>query len=364
MARNYYDILGIDKGASEDDIKKAYRKLAHKYHPDKPGGDEHKFKEINEAYQVLSDKSKRAQYDQFGQTFQGAPGGGFGYNGSGQGFGGFDFGNFDFSGFSTQGGFEDIFSDFFGGGRQSGKKKKTGSDIQVDVEISFEEMVKGAERQINLYKSVACDMCGGTGGEPGAKKEECSKCHGAGQIKETRRTFFGTFSQVSICPDCQGEGAVYAKRCHKCGGDGRTKEEQTIRVEIPAGIDDGQTISLPGQGEAGGAGARNGNLYVTIHVIPHSKFKRKGNDVFSEEYITFSQAALGDKISVVTVGGSVQVKIPAGTQSGELFRIKDYGIPFLGRRGRGHHLVKIIVRVPKNLSPEQRNLIEKLGKTE
>ncbi|GBE17175.1 chaperone protein DnaJ [bacterium BMS3Abin15] len=359
MADDYYKILGVSKDASDDEIKKAYRKLAHKHHPDKAGGDEKRFKEINAAYQMLSDKTKRQQYDQFGQNFEearGEPGtGGFDFSGfqgtqGGQGF------NFEFGG----GGFEDIFSDIFGA--RSKTRQKTGQDIQVDVEISFEDMVRGAEQNINLYKSAVCDVCGGSGGEPGSKEEACSTCKGSGQTKRTVRSFMGAFTQVSTCSVCRGRGKTFSKRCHKCGGDGRIKKEQKIKIEIPAGIQNGQTVSLQGQGEAGELGAPGGDLYVNVHVRPHDKFKREGNNIISSEAVTFSQAALGDKIEADTIEEKIKMKIPAGTQSGEIFRIKGKGVPHLGRRGRGDHWVKIIVDVPKYLSREQKKIIEDLRK--
>lgn len=367
MAKDYYEILGVGKSASDDEIKKAYRKLAHKYHPDKSGGDEAKFKEINEAYQVLSDKNKRAQYDQFGQTFQGA--------GGGQGFGGFDFSNFDFDGFSRQGGggginfefggadFEDIFSSVFGG-RKRGRGAKRGADIQVDVEITFLEMVRGTEREIRLRKSVACDRCHGTGGEPGAKKKTCPTCQGTGQVRKTTRSFFGTFSQVGVCPECGGEGEVYEKKCTKCGGDGRVKEEQTIKITIPAGIEDGGILSVQGAGEAGEKGSQPGDLYITVHIETHKDFTRQGQDILSTEHIAFPLAALGGQIEVNTIDGKLILKIPSGTQSGEVFRIKEKGIPNVHGYGRGNQLVKIIVDVPKKLSREQKRLIEELGNSE
>lgn len=362
MSKDYYNVLGVSKNSSDDEIKKAYRKLAHKYHPDKAGGDERKFKEINEAYQVLSDKQKRQQYDQFGQTFEQA-----GAGGDFRGFEGFDFG--DIFGQSRQDGgvnfefggdFSDIFSDVFGERFGRRKRKKAGRDIQVDVEISFEEMVRGTTRDLKIYKTVICGVCAGSGGEPGAKEETCSTCKGSGQIKKQTRSFFGSFTQITTCPACEGAGKVYAKKCRKCGGDGRAKEEVNIKVEIPAGIQDGQTITLPGQGEAGEIGAPGGDLYVNVHVMPHRKFKREGNNITSSEQITISQAVLGDKISVETIDGEINMKIPAGMQSGEVFRIREKGVPQMGRRGRGDHLVKIIVKIPKNLSKDQKELIEKL----
>ncbi|TSC94073.1 MAG: molecular chaperone DnaJ [Candidatus Berkelbacteria bacterium Athens1014_28] len=362
MANDYYKTLGVEKSASDDEIKKAYRKLAHKYHPDKSGGDEAKFKEINEAYQVLSDKTKRAQYDQFGQNFNQA--------GGGQGFGGFDFSGFQQGFGGQQGGFEfgggdfsDIFSDIFGGGR-GGAHQKAGQDIQVDVEISFEEMIRGVKKEFKLYKKAVCDRCHGTGGEPGEKEETCATCKGRGKIQRTVRSILGTFSQTSTCPTCHGKGKIYSKKCSKCGGDGRIRQEEIVRVEIPAGIFSGQTISVQGKGEAGEAGAPAGDLYVNVHVIPHERFKREENNILSTEKISFAQAVLGDKIEVETVDGKVRMKIPEGTQSGELFRIRDKGVPILGRRGRGDHLVKIIVEIPKKLSREQKRLIEQLREEE
>lgn len=365
MADNYYDILGISKSATDDEIKKAYRKLAHKYHPDKQGGNEKKFKEINEAYQVLSDKTKRQQYDQFGQTFgnggfssQGGPGGGFDFSG-------FDFGNFGRQG---QGGFEfnfggsdfeDIFSNIFGGNKNSRKRKK-GHDIQVDVEIDFSEMVFGTEREINLRKSVFCDRCSGTGGEPGTGKKNCPICKGSGRVEKISRSFFGSFSQVSICSECQGEGKIYEKKCSKCGGDGKIKSDEKINVPIPAGITDGQTVSIQGAGEAGEKGASSGDLYIIVHVRHHEKFSRKGLDILSNEYIAFSKAALGGEIEIETAYGKLILKIPQGTQSGEIFRIREKGIPEINGRGVGNHLAKIIVKIPKKMTREQKRIIEEL----
>ncbi len=361
MPEDYYNILGVSKDASDDEIKKAYRKLAHKHHPDKTGGNEKKFKEINTAYQTLSDKTKRQQYDQFGQTFEqggfsagGGPTGGWDFSGfqeSGDGDKGF---NFEFGG----GGFEDIFSDIFGA--RSKTRQKTGQDIQVDVEINFEDMVRGTEKSIRLYKSAVCDICGGSGGDPGSKEETCPTCKGSGQIKRTVRSFVGAFTQVSTCSVCRGKGTAFSKKCHKCGGDGRIKKEQEIKVEIPAGIQNGQTISLHGQGEAGELGAPGGDLYVNVHIKPHDKFKREGDNITSSETVTFSQAALGDKIEVDTIDEKIKMKVPAGTQSGEVFRIKGKGVPHLGRRGRDDHWVRIIVDVPRHLSRERKKLIEEL----
>ena len=376
MDKNYYDLLGVSKGATTDEIKKAYRKLAHKHHPDKSGGDEAKFKEINQAYQVLSDDSKRKQYDQFGQTFDGAGSGSSYGGGAGNGgFGGFDFSGFQgfggnkdgfsaqggpASGWEFEGGFEDIFSDIFGGGRAAGRRKPKGQDIQVDVEISFEEMVKGVDKEIELYKRVQCDHCHGEGSEPGSGRKTCPTCGGAGKVRKTNNSFFGSFSQIVTCADCQGEGMIYEKKCSKCHGEGSVKESAKIKISIPAGIQDGQTISVSGQGEAGGRGSRAGDLFVLIHVKKHVKFVRKGDDILSTEKIPFSMAVFGGKIEIETVLEKLILKIPAGTASGEIFRIKNAGAPDLHGRGTGNHLVTVVVDVPRNLSREQKSILEKL----
>lgn len=362
MSEDYYKILGVSKDASYDEIKKAYRKLAHKYHPDKANGDESKFKEINEAYQTLSDKSKRAQYDQFGQNFSGANGGAGGFSG----FSNQDGWDFTQAGGANFGGvdFEDIFSNIFGGGGQRGRSpEKRGQDIQVDLEITFEEMVKGIQKKIKLYKGVTCDQCAGTGGERGAEIKTCPTCHGSGQVQKTTRSILGSFSQVGICPECQGKGKVYEKKCSQCGGDGRIKKEQEIIIDVPAGIANGQTISIQGAGEAGENNASAGDLYVLIHVLPHKKFSRKGQDVLTTEEINFSLAALGGEIKIETVEGDLILKIPAGTQSGEVFRIRNKGITELQGRGRGNHMVKIIVKTPHKLSRKQKKIIEELKET-
>jgi molecular chaperone DnaJ len=372
MSKDYYNTLGVGKGATDDEIKKAYRKLAHQHHPDKPGGDEAKFKEVNEAYQVLSDKEKRDQYDQYGQTFEQAQSQGGGFSGF-EGFRdfssfaeGFDF-NFG-SGARRGGssGFEDIFGDIFsqagfGGGRQRGAKRYRGEDIQVDVEITFSEMAEGIEREMELYKRVKCQKCQGEGMDPGTEKVECQTCQGEGQIKTNRRTILGTFQQVSVCPDCQGEGKIPEKKCKKCGGDGRVREYEKIKIRIPAGIKDGQTIRLENMGEAGEKGGEAGDLYVNVHILPDKRFSRDGDDIHSETKISFSQAALGDKISINTIGGEVKLKIPAGTQSGETFRLKGKGVKHLGHYGYGDHYVKVQLETPTHLTYEQKELLERLG---
>lgn len=359
---DYYKILGVEKGASEDEIKKAYRKLAHQHHPDKAGGNEDKFKEINEAYQVLSDKAKRSQYDQFGQTFNGSGAGGGGFSGGFEGFSGFGQGGF--GGFSGASGWEDVFSDIFGGGRSS-YHQEVGRDIQVDIEISFFEMVTGTRKEISLYKNVVCDHCGGEGGERGSKKETCSDCHGTGKIRKSIRTILGTIAQEAVCDKCKGQGSIYTQKCRHCKGDGIYKNEKKIPIDIPAGISDGQTISLRGEGEAGKQGAPSGDLFINVHVKKHAKFNRdEENNIVSEEGISFAQATLGDKIEIETVEGPMTMKIPAGTQNGEIFRIRHLGVPFLRENDRGHHLVKIRVIVPKKISRREKELISELRELE
>ncbi|MFH1175309.1 MAG: molecular chaperone DnaJ [bacterium] len=368
MAKNYYDILGVSRSASDEEIKKAYRKLAHQYHPDKQGGDEAKFKEINEAYQTLSDKAKRQQYDQFGQTFNGAGAGGFSGQNGGWDFSGFqrgfgggtDKGGFNFSGFKVN--LEDIFDDFFegqAGGRGAREKSRPkGEDIAVDMEITFEEMVFGVEKEIKLYKAVKCAACGGSGAEAGSSLVKCAACGGAGQKQETRKTFLGSFTQVRVCPTCKGTGKIPEKKCRKCGGDGRIKDYETIKVEIPAGIEDGQALVLRGKGGAGEMGGAQGDLYIKIRLKPHPHFKREGANIFYTLFINFSEAALGGKVDVPTVEGEVEMKIPAGTQSGEIFRLRGRGIP--SRGSRGDQFVEIKVATPKRLSRKAKKLLEEL----
>ena len=361
MSKDFYNILGVSKGASDDEIKKAYRKMAHKYHPDKDGGDEAKFKEVNEAYQTLSDKNKRAQYDQFGQTFEGAGGGPSG----GAGFGGFDFSDFQQAGggqgfeFNFGGdGMGDIFSEMFGGRRGGGSQR--GRDVQVDVDIDFSEVIKGTIKEISVYKAVECSHCEGSGGEPGSKEKTCKTCDGSGHVQKTMRTILGAIAQTVVCDDCGGKGKIFDKKCTKCSGVGHYREEVVEEVEIPAGINDGQSIAVAGKGEIGANGAPAGDLIVTVHVVPDNRFVRDGNDIRSTVHVSFAQAALGDKVEVETVDGIVKMKVPAGTQSGEIYKIRGKGVPRLRSFGRGDHLVEVIVDVPTKLSRKEKKIIEQL----
>lgn len=359
MAKDYYAILGIDKGATHEEIKKAFRKLAHKYHPDKQGGDEAKFKEVNEAYQVLGDETKRKQYDQFGADFasQGGFGGGMNWEDfmnatRGQG-GGFDYG----------GDMGDIFGDLFGfgGGRRGGRaQQRQGRDVQVDVELTFADAAFGVTKDIRLTKNNACDVCSGSGAEPETGTETCADCGGRGQVQQVQRTIFGAMQTVATCSTCGGKGQIPKQKCKHCGGDGVVRSESNYTVKIPAGIDDGQSIRLSGKGEHPGSGGVPGDLYVRVHVKPDARFERDGFDVYSEAHISFSQAVLGDKIDIDTLDGEKKLVIPAGTQSHQQFRLKGHGIMHVNGSGRGDQYVKVIVDVPKSPSRKAKKLIEEL----
>jgi len=364
MSKDYYKTLGIAKNASADEIKRAYRKLAQEHHPDK-GGNQEKFKEINEAYQVLSDQQKKAQYDQFGTTFEQAQA-----RGGAHGFEGFrDFSSFaeafDFGRGNGAGGFENIFEGIFGGtqGRSRGRRsQRRGQDIGVDMEISLEEAFRGLDKKINLRKATACEKCAGSGAEPGSKFKNCSHCQGQGQVEQRSGGGFFTFSQVVMCPECHGAGQKPEKACLKCGGEGRVKESKILRVKIPAGIQSGQVISLAGQGEAGARGATAGDLYITVHVRPDPRFTREGDNLFYDLSINFSQAALGDKVEIPTLDSWVKMKIPEGMESGANVRLEGKGMSHLARRGFGDMIVRIKVKTPKKLSRKAKELLENLKK--
>lgn len=359
MSKDYYKILGVEKSASAEEIKKSFRKLAHKYHPDKQGGDEAKFKEVNEAYQVLGDEGKRKQYDQFGADFasQGGFGGGMNWEdfmNATRGQGGAE--NFNFGG-----DFGDIFGEMFGfGGGRRGRQQRQGRDIQVDIELSFHDAAFGVTREVRLTKNNACDVCEGSGTEPGSKMNTCSVCNGQGQVREVQRTIFGAMQTAVTCRQCQGSGQIPEKKCKHCGGDGTVKSESSYSVKIPAGIDDGQSIRLSGKGEYAGANSVPGDLYVRVHVKEDKRFERDGNDVYSEAHISFAQAVLGDKIDIDTLDGNKKLVIPEGTQSHQKFRLKGQGIPYVQGSGRGDQYVKVIVDIPKSPSRKAKKLIEEL----
>lgn len=361
MSKDYYKILGVEKGASADEIKKAFRKLAMEHHPDRKGGNEAKFKEVNEANQILSDTEKRQKYDQYGSDFeqQGGFGGGAGWedfmrSARGQQQNGgfeFNFGGMDFG---------DIFGDAFGGGRQGGRHQSRGRDVQVDVELEFKEAAFGVERDIALRIQGTCDVCTGSGAEPGSKLENCGTCHGQGQVNQQQRTFLGTMQTVVTCPTCNGRGKHSTKKCKHCGGDGILSKNTSIKVKIPAGIDEGESIRLTGHGEAAPHNGQAGDLYVRMHVKPYKNFVRDGFNVYTEQEISFVQAVLGDKIDVETIDETVKLVIPEGIESGQLIKIKGHGITHLGRSTRGDHFVKIKIRVPRKVNREVKKQLEDL----
>ena len=350
--RDYYEVLGVNRGAADDEIKKAYRRLAVQFHPDRNPGDkqaEENFKEINEAYQVLSDPEKRAQYDRYGHAaFQG-PGAG-----QGGGFGGFDFSQ----GFEEV--FSDIFGDFFGTGRgRSRSRTRRGDDLRYDLEVDFEEAARGAEKTVKFQRLAQCEACNGTRARGGsASVKSCPNCRGTGQV----RTQQGFFSIATTCAQCRGEGSIIIDPCPRCQGQGRIRRQESLSVRIPPGVDNGSRLKLRGEGEAGYAGGPPGDFYVVIHVREHPLFVRQDNDIIIEVPISFPQAALGGEIEVPTLEGKVKLKIPAGTQSGKILRLKGKGIVDLHGYGRGDELVKIVVETPKRLTTRQREILEEFAK--
>lgn len=352
--RDYYEVLGVSKDASDDELKKAFRKAAVKHHPDKEGGDETKFKEINEAYEVLKDKQKRQRYDQFGHAGVGGASGGGGGNpfegfGGGQGFE-FNFGD---------GGLGDIFGQFFGGGQQQ-RGPQRGRDVETQIQLSFEEAVFGVERELSFDMEDECSHCHGTTVEPGHELKTCPTCKGAGQQTRVVNTMFGAIQQAVTCETCHGRGKVPEKVCTVCHGRGTERRKQTITLKVPAGIDDGATIRLKERGEAIANGPK-GDLYVHIRVKAHKKFTREGDLILSEEHVDMVDAALGTEIDVETVDGKVRMKVPAGTQSGTDFKLSGHGVPHLRSERRGAHIVSIIVDTPVKLSKKQKELLEQFG---
>lgn len=357
--RDYYEVLGISKSASADEIKKAYRKAAVKLHPDKEGGDEAKFKEVSEAYEVLKDSQKRQRYDQFGHAGVGGNGGGGPAGNPFEGFGGFGGQNvhFDFG----DGGLGDIFGQFFGGGGQQRRQEpRKGRDVEASLQLTFEEAIFGVEEKISLDMDDECSHCHGTTVEPGYEMTTCPTCKGAGQQMRVMNTMFGQIQQAVTCETCRGRGKVPEKVCTVCRGKGTERRKQTINLKVPAGIDDGATIRLKERGEAVGGGGR-GDLYVHIRVKAHKKFTREGDIILSEEHIGMVDAALGTEIDVETVDGKVRMKIPAGTQSGTDFKLSSHGVPHLRSGSRGAHIVSIIVDTPTKLTKKQRELLEQLA---
>lgn len=357
---DYYKSLGVEKNASETEIKKAYRKLAQKYHPDVNRDNkeaEKKFKEVSEAYEVLSDKQKRSAYDQFGKAGVGGGSQGFG------GFGGFDTSQFEGMNF---GGFGDIFETFFGGG-MSGQQTRSrgpqkGEDLEVVLHLTFNESVTGVKKKIKLNRAEKCKHCAGNGAEPGSKITTCGTCHGAGQITQIQRTPLGSIQTSRVCPECQGEGKKAEKVCQQCHGKGFQKEQVEIEVNVPAGIYDGAILKLAEKGNVGKKGGLNGDLYVHIAVTASPEFTRKNEDIYSEQKIHLLQAVLGDEIEIKTITEKVILKIPAGTLSGKVFKLKNYGMPKMNSSSRGDHYVKIIIDIPQKLSKKEKELYAELTK--
>jgi molecular chaperone DnaJ len=360
--RDYYEILGLGRDATEEDIKKAYRKLALQHHPDRNPGSkdaEEKFKEATEAYEVLKDPEKRVRYDRYGHAGVTA----------GAGFGGFDFSTFDLSdalrAFMRDFGSFSIFENFFGEATARTRRRggPRGRDLQVKLRLTLEEIATGVEKKIKLKRMVKCDECRGTGAAKGASKATCPRCQGAGQIRKISRSFFGQFVNLTTCDYCQGEGEVIQKPCPVCGGQGRVKGVSTITVKVPPGVVTGNYIPIRGSGDVGPRGGVSGDLIVLIEELEHDYFRRHEDDLIYEIPISFPQAALGDQIEVPTLDGKVNIKVPAGTQSGKLFRLKGKGIPHLHGYGRGDELVIIVVWTPAKLSRDEKELFEKLAQS-
>lgn len=356
--RDYYEVLGVSRGASEDEIKKAYKKMGRKYHPDLNPGDktaEEKFKEVNEAYEVLSDADKKARYDQYGHA-------GVDPNFGAGGFGGGFDGSFDF------GDLGDIFGSFFGGGFGGGRRTnpnapQRGESIRMSIAISFEEAAFGCEKAVTVERYETCDTCHGNGCAPGTSPEVCPDCHGTGTVQVRRQTPMGVFATSSPCPKCGGKGRIIHQPCKDCRGSGMVRKKKTIQASIPAGIDNGQTISIRGQGNAGKNGGPAGDLLITITVRPHELFRREGTSVLCEAPITFTQAVLGAELEIPTIDGKVKYTLPEGTQSGTTFRLKGKGIPSINGRGRGDQYVTVYIETPKNLNKEQKEALKKFAET-
>lgn len=353
--KDYYQILGIERGATKDEIKKAFRKLSSQYHPDKKTGDEARYKEITEAYAVLGDEKKRAEYDTYGHAFNNR-------GGAGGGFGGFNWQDFAQAGFGGQNGqaFEfdlgDIFDGFgFGGGRRA----RRGRDISIDIELAFNESIFGGERNVLLNKVNTCSFCQGTGAKEGTELADCQTCGGQGKVRETRQSVMGSFSTVRECSVCQGRGKVPKERCGHCAGAGVVRSEDEIRIKIPAGIADGEVIRMTGRGEAM-SGGEPGDLYVKIHVRPHERIKRSGTTLTTELPVKLTDALLGAKYTVETLDGKVEITIPAGIRHHELLRLKGKGVPIDGGRTRGDFMVKVSIETPRNLSRKARKIVEEL----
>ncbi len=366
MAKDYYDTLGVQKGATKEEIKKAFYKLAHKYHPDKKGGNEGKFKEVNEAYQVLSDDAKRSKYDQFGAGFENMGQGGRSYGGAqGNPFEGFDFsGASGFGNGNMEFDLNDIFSDFFGGGMGGGRgsraQARRGRDISTEIQISFADSIFGTNRKILITKTSTCLTCHGSGAKAGSKMETCKHCNGQGKIHEQRRTIFGTIANTKTCEVCLGSGEVPKDPCEKCKGKGVLRREEEVSIDIPGGVRDGEMVRMTGFGEAISKGTA-GDLYIKINVAPHPVFKRDGHDLIMSLNLKLSDALLGTKYPIQTLDGEIEVTIPEGVTMNEVLRVKGKGVP-VSKNKRGDLLIKLNIKLPEKLSRKAREVVEELKK--
>ncbi len=360
MKKDYYKSLGVTEKASSDEIRRAFRRLAQQHHPDK-GGDEAKFKEINEAYQVLSDPQKRQQYDQFGSSFDGFNGGQApGWQDFSQGFGGQGFGgNGGDFGYQDLG---DMVGDLFGFGRRGGRQDTgKGRDMEIEISVGFREAIFGVEKEFEINRTGTCETCSGKGAEPGSKMITCPTCEGRGQVRYNQNIIFGTIQTVRPCVECLGSGKKPEKPCRACRGSGTTEARKKLRIKIPAGIDNGESIRLVGQGEAGKRAATSGDLYVHIRVASDKEIRREGTTLYSRQEILFPLAAIGGVVPINTVDGKVDLRIPAGTQPGQVFKLKNHGVPSTRGHARGDHLVEISVKVPDRLSSREKEIIKQLG---
>ncbi len=356
MSKDYYQTLGVPKNASQEDIKKAFRKLAHQYHPDKNGGNDTKFKEVNEAYQTLSDEGKRRQYDQFGSAGPGAGFGGFG-GGNAGGFGGFDF-----SGFQNAEGFDmgdigDIFGEFFGGGGRRSSRRR-GRDRSISITMSFRDAILGKKETFTIEHAISCSECSGTGGKKGSQKVKCSTCSGSGKIRRRVNSIFGTVETQSVCETCRGEGEIYKEHCGICHGDGVVIKKEEVTIDMPPGIENGATLRVNGKGDAI-LGGETGDLYINVHVSAHKNIEREGSNLVTHMNIKVSEAILGAKKKIETLDGEVDVSIPEGVRHGDMLRLRNKGVP--GRSGRrGDFLIKISIDIPKKVSSKTKKIIEEL----
>lgn len=353
--RDYYEVLGVEKSASKEDLKKAYRKLAMQFHPDRNPDNkeaEEKFKEAAEAYEILSDDDKRANYDRFGHA---------GIRGSSQGFSDI---NDIFSHFSDIFGGSSIFDDFFGGGQRRGSRRRTGgtpgSDLRVTLQLTMEEIAEGTTKKLKIKKQVKCDICNGSGAEAGTSKTTCPVCHGSGEVKTVSRSVFGQFVNITTCNNCNGEGTVIDKPCKKCMGDGRIQDEVTVKIDAPAGVSEGNYMTLRNEGNSGKRGGQNGDLVVIFKEIPHDYFVREEDDILYDLFISYPEAVLGADVEVPTLNGKAKLKIEPGTPSGKMLKMKDKGIKHLNHSGRGDQIVRINISIPKKISAKEKELLKEL----